>query len=154
MRITDAIRGEHAVYYAWLDEFEFLAKADASEIPISAFANRLQSVLGGHAMLEDQLLFEHLTDSNDLEKPLAKVKEDHHQLNEALKELTGVTEPTSARQKAEDVLELARQHFGREESSIFPYADKYLDDSLLLKLGETWADKRGVNLGSQPGSEV
>jgi len=149
MKITHALRGEHAVYYAWLEEFEQLASADDPSVSVPAFAALFQSALGGHAMLEDQLLFDRLESLEAAEEPLEAVREDHHELYGALGELRELDDGLEARELADEVVKLARAHFRREEETIFPVAERELDGQLLVEAGEEWAERRGVKLGGE-----
>lgn len=149
MKVTDAIRGEHAVYYAWLDEFEELVEGDDSPVSIPAFARLFQSALAGHAMLEDELLFGRLEGVEAAEEALEAVRDDHHRLNDGLSELVEMDDGSEARTVARDLIELAREHFGREETSVLPVAERELDDAVLEEAGGEWADRRGVLLGDE-----
>ncbi|MFB6263172.1 MAG: hemerythrin domain-containing protein [Bradymonadaceae bacterium] len=147
MEITDAIRGEHAVYYAWLDEFEELAGAESPDVAVPRFAALFQSALAGHAMLEDKLLFDRLASIDAAREPLEAVREDHHRLNDALTELRECDPGREGRERAGDIVDLAREHFRREEERIFPLAEEELRGEVLREAGAEWADRRDVHLG-------
>lgn len=149
MKITDAIRGEHAVYYAWLDELEQLASSEKPKVSIPAFCELFRSTLGTHAMLEDELLFGALDSIESAKEPLQEVRNDHRELYDMLNELCDVTDSSQARQLARQVVQLGRVHFTREEDTLFPLAEQHLDKKRLLDAGDEWAKRRNVCVGAK-----
>ena len=59
----------------------------------------------------------------------------------AVEDLTDLAE---AQQRLLHVVEIARQHFAKEEQILFNLAPESLGDEMLGDLGAEWAKRRGV----------
>jgi hemerythrin-like domain-containing protein len=44
------------------------------------------------------------------------------------------------------VLETSREHFGKEEASLFPEAEKVLGVEKLSEFGDKWAGQRNISI--------
>lgn len=162
MKITDALKGEHGVFYA---QFQFIenALADANLSTLQFLGAMLAAALEPHAQIEDESLFpaveaqigeagptqvmrmEHAEIESKLGQ-LAELKGMHNNIEGALAKLPKLDDAQQARHLLKDTLFLAREHFAKEEQVLFPMADQMLDAQTQDLLGMDWAERRGVVL--------
>ncbi|MBI4674274.1 MAG: hemerythrin domain-containing protein [Chloroflexi bacterium] len=173
MKITDALRGEHGVFYA---QFTLMQNTvDAATLnTIQTQGAMLAVALGSHAQIEDEILFPALEAEIGEHGPTRVMREEHVHIEELLmqlqlrqlpqlqtvRELTqahddiegklaqlpDVTSVDDARTMVYDLLYAAREHFAKEENVLFPLAEQLLSARALEELGAQWAERRGVVL--------
>ena len=68
----------------------------------------------------------------------------HADLDAAFERLRTATDVGAVRTLASSVVALAREHFSAEEELCFPLAEDALPQDRLLRLGDTWAARRGL----------
>lgn len=145
MRITDALLGEHGVFYA---QFEHLAEAlprTRNVEEVHSLAAFLAAALGPHAHLEDELLFSALEPYlGTAGGPLRVMRSEHDEIEGALDRVQQVHELEAARNLVRRALTVAREHFAKEEHVLFPMAAQFLGDNRLAELGAAWAQRRDV----------
>ncbi len=162
MKITDALRGEHCVFYA---QFKFIESslAEANLGTIQALGGMLAAALVPHATIENDVLFppieerigeggptmvmrmEHAEIEGSLGE-LADLKGTHDEIEGALSKLPNAKSTDDARRIVNGILVAAREHFGKEENVLFPMAEQYLTGDVLESLGAEWAARQGVVL--------
>jgi iron-sulfur cluster repair protein YtfE (RIC family) len=142
VKVTDAFLGEHAVFYAQFAACErTLAGADL--VGIRREAALIASALQTHAELENTLLFDDLQMRPGA--PMFHVMEQEHgAIENMLAQIQDTLDAERARILLLDVIEAARLHFMKEERMAFPAAEQMLGTAQLLRLGERWAEARGV----------
>ncbi len=165
MRITDALKGEHGVFYA---QFEFLENAigAANLATLQTLGAMLASALAPHAHIENEVLFPSIEERigvggpttvmrmehEHIEGMLARLQEireltqAHDEIEGALARLPGLDNADEARRLVRDVLFAAHEHFAKEENVLFPMAEQMLDERTLERLGREWAERRSVVL--------
>lgn len=147
MTITDALLGEHGVFYAQFRHLEEELPQAASAETIRARARLLAAALESHAALEDQLLFDRMEGVMPSDQgPLAVMREEHRHIENLLLDLKAVAGLTQAVELLNRVIEVARNHFAKEEAVLFPLAGRALEPAILQDLGREWARRRGVVL--------
>jgi iron-sulfur cluster repair protein YtfE (RIC family) len=160
MKITEALKGEHGVFYA---QFQFIDNAlpDANLATLKALGAMLAAALVPHAQIENDILFpaveaqigeggatqvmrmEHAEIEGKLGQ-LAELRGMHTDIEGALAtKLPTLDNADEARRMLKDILYLAREHFAKEESILFPMADQMLDARTQELLGMDWAERRG-----------
>lgn len=144
MKLTDALRGEHGVFYAQFDHLEQAVPAVEDLAILKAQAAMLASALATHAQLEEELLFRALDPHIGEMGPLSIMRADHEQIEEGLTQIPGLMDLAETQQQLLGIVELARQHFAREEQILFELAPESLGDEMLRDLGAKWAEQRGV----------
>ena len=144
MKLTDALRGEHGVFYAQFDYLEQAIPAAEDLASLKALTAMLASALATHAKLEEELLFQALDPYVGELGPLAVMRAEHEQVEGGLSEIPGLTDLAEAQQRLLYVVEIARQHFAKEEQILFNLAPESLGDEMLGDLGAEWAKRRGV----------
>ena len=148
MKVTEAFLGEHGVFYAQFDRLD-TAIPSAQTVPeVREQAALLASALMPHATLEDELLFSHLEGRLGAESgPLPVLRGEHDQIEDALASAQEARDLAGAKRDVLHAVELAREHFAKEEQILFPLAERVLDDRTLRELGELWARRRSVRVG-------
>ncbi len=167
MKITDALKGEHGVFYA---QFDLLEKTSATTdlAKIQAQGAMLAAGLVPHAQIENEILFPAMErilgeegptqvfrmEHEQIEGWLAQLQEvramlqAHDEIEAAFAKLPQTQDVAQAQRLAEDAIHLAREHFGKEEVMLFPMAESMLEERALENLGAEWAQRRGVVLQS------
>ena len=144
MLITDALLGEHGVFYLL---FQDLEKAIPTLETVAALTNRaapLSFSLEAHARLEDELLFTALEPHLGTQSgPLVVMRMEHDQIVNLLGRIESATELEQARALAAQMLQVTHGHFQKEEQVLFRMARQLLGEEQLSALGAKWAQRRG-----------
>ena len=144
MKITDALLGEHGVFYAQFSHLEQVVPQLADLALVQAHGAMLTAALETHAHLEEELLFSALGPHLGQGGPLAVMRMEHEQIEEGLARLPGLGDVAPARQLLLQVVQVARGHFAKEERVLYPMAQQALGDATLAALGARWAAQREV----------
>lgn len=145
MKITDALLGEHGVFYAMFERIETLLAEDAAAAP--RLASLLESALAPHAAIENDHLFAALDPVMGPGGPLAVMRAEHDTIERALGGACRAEDPQEAKNLLLSVIDTARDHFAKEEQVLFPMARQALGDDRLEQLNRAWADRRRVQVG-------
>jgi len=146
MKMTDALLGEHAVFYAIFDNLEKQIPGIESLDNLKSLAELLAAPLIGHAMLENEELFTALDPQLGGQGPLEVMRGEHGEIEGTLQDAANATDLKDLKQQLLRILQVARNHFGKEENVLFPMALSHLGEGKLTALGNTWAEKRKVTL--------
>ncbi len=144
MKITDALLGEHGVFYAQFSHLEQVIPQLADLALVQAQGALLTAALETHAHLEEELLFSALDPHLGQGGPLAVMRMEHQQIEEGLARLPGLGERALAQQLLLQVVQVARGHFAKEEQVLYPMAQQVLGEAKLVELGASWAERRQV----------
>jgi hemerythrin-like domain-containing protein len=147
MKVTDALLGEQAVFYA---QFDYLEKNIPSAKDLESVKNQgamLTAALASHAHLEDELLFTALeAHVNPQFGPLAVMRMEHNEIEGSLERLQKVQDLLEAKNLLLHAVQTARAHFAKEEQALFPIAMQMLETNALNQLGAKWAETRKVSV--------
>ncbi len=147
MKLTDALLGEHGVFYA---QFDYLEQSipQAQDLPlVKSQGAMLAAALAPHAHLENDLLFAALESHLDPQAgPLAVMRAEHNEIEGSLERLQGVADLSEAQKLLLHVIHTARTHFAKEEQILFHLAQDLLDATTLSRLGTKWAAARNVQI--------
>ena len=146
MKITDAFLGEHAVFYAQFGYMEQVIPGATSVMQVKTQGAMLKAALEGHAKLEEELLFKNLESHIGPQGPLAVMRAEHDEIERSLESLPSIQELAQAQALLLKVIEVARNHFAKEEQILYPIAQQTLSPENLSDLGSEWAAHRSVNL--------
>ena len=147
MKLTDALLGEHAVFYILFNQIEELAGVEGSMAQIRAANTVLAAIVESHAGIEEELLFPALEPHLGREGgPLAVMRAEHEEIARLLWRIEEAEHEPEAMAAVEAALAQCREHFGKEEQVLFPMAIQFLDEDTLLRLGRSWAEARAVHL--------
>ena len=144
MLITDALLGEHGVFYLLFQDIE---KALPALDSVAALQNRVAPLafsLEAHASLEDELLFTALEPHLGTQGgPLAVMRMEHDQIVNLLERIPSVPDLAQGRVLAAQMIEVSRAHFRKEEQVLFRMARQLLGEEQFSALGAKWAQRRG-----------
>ena len=146
MKLTDALLGEHGVLYALFFRIEAVTATAQSVAQIHEAAAVLRAVVLSHAKLEDELLFPALETHLGTNGPLAIMRAEHDEIEHALGQIEEAQDLDDGTDCVTSALSLVRDHFQKEEEVLFSVARQALDDETQLRLGEAWAEARGVTI--------
>jgi hemerythrin-like domain-containing protein len=146
MKVTEALLGEHGVFYVQFDHLEQSLPAVASLDWAKAQAILLQSAISAHAQLEDELLFSALDNHLGQGGPVAVMRMEHEEIEGTLNAIPEIQNVETICSRLLGVIQVARQHFMKEEQILFPLADQVLGSEQLHALGERWAERRRVDV--------
>lgn len=149
MRLTDALLGEHGVFYAEFDRLDSCIPYVATAAEVREEAALLAAGLVSHARLEDMLLFDELERRALLDPALiATMREEHTAIAGKLDRAQATGDRELAGELLLEAVATAREHFSKEERLAFPAADAALGAARLEELASWWAAERGVFLAA------
>ena len=149
MDLTQALLGEHGVFYAQFDQLEKTASS-GTLAGVQAQAGLIAVALLGHASLEDDLLFTALEPQLGTQAgPLAVMRMEHIEIEGAFQRIARANDLEEASGLVREVLQTLRDHFAKEEQVLFPMAAQVLGPGRLVEMGGRWADARKVSIGRQ-----
>jgi hemerythrin-like domain-containing protein len=146
MKITDALLGEHGVFYAQFDHLDQLVPAVERVADIRTQAALLGAALATHANIEEELLFKSLDPHPEAAGPLNVMRREHQVVEGTLGQIPTVAELDQSKELFLDLIEVARQHFAKEERILFHMASSLLGEAKLGELGSNWAKRRKVTV--------
>ena len=146
MKVTEALLGEHGVFYVQFDHLEQTLPAVTSLDWVKAQAALIQSAISTHAQLEDELLFSAMDHHLGQGGPVAVMRMDHEEIEGTLNAIPEIQNVETICSRLLGVIQVARQHFMKEEQILFPLADQVLGFEQLQDLGERWAERRRVDV--------
>ena len=145
MKVTDALLGEHAIFYAQFDYLEKNIPAAQDLTLVKSQGAMLTAALATHAHMEDELLFVALeAHMNPESGPLAVMRMEHNEIEGSLMRLREAGDLAAAKILLLHALQTARAHFAKEEQVLFPMAGQLLEANKLIQLGKQWAGLRKV----------
>jgi iron-sulfur cluster repair protein YtfE (RIC family) len=145
MRVTDALLGEHGLIYALFAHVDAALARAATVDAARVLAGVVDVALRSHAQLEDELLFPMLEAKIGPMGPLAVMREEHREIEEALDDASGATEVSEIVAAIRRAIDIARPHFQKEEVVLFPLASRAIPAAELDRLGAQWAKLRHVD---------
>ncbi|MBT3990138.1 MAG: hemerythrin domain-containing protein [Rhodospirillaceae bacterium] len=149
MRLTDALRGEHAILYEiFAGVRETLDESDEIAVIRTAVA-LLERNLMSHAAIEDEILFPELDTHIKGMGPLEMMRSEHQGIDEYLEAIRNETDVAQLKKQTGQLLELAFNHFQKEEMALFGMAEQFLSEDELTALGDKWASRRKVDVQGQ-----
>jgi hemerythrin-like domain-containing protein len=144
MKLTDALRGEHAVLYqlfGYLDET--IRKSDDMR-ELRGAVSVLDRLVVSHARIEEDLLFPRLESHLGEMGPLAVMRAEHSRIDALLDAARQENDVAALKSLIGELLQLAYGHFHKEESVLFDMAERFLGGAALTEMGEQWAAIRNV----------
>lgn len=145
MKLTDALLGEHALLYETFDHLRAATAAGGTRDILGALPV-LERLLTAHARVEEDLLFPNLEPRLGPMGPLAVMRAEHRELDELLLSAKTTNDPAGLKALVGRLLDLAVDHFRKEEVVLFHMAERILDEDTLARLGAQWAERRRVTL--------
>lgn len=142
--VIDGLLGEHALFYALFDGLEAVLPDVETHYEVHRHARVLEAALASHAEVEETCLLEDLAQAIPEAGPVEEMHGEHETIRNALRDALAADGLDEARRELLFTVDLARDHFEKEERMLFPKAEKALDDETLVELGQRWAKRRGV----------
>ena len=139
MRLTDALRAEHAVFHTLFDTLDRSAHMLTEIGQVHTAARLLGSVLQFHGEAEDKLLMPIIEPLLSELGQDEKFHEEHHAIDEGLEKILACHDLNVANRALERVVQIARAHFDLEERVVFPLTEERVNAASLEKLGREWA---------------
>ena len=147
MLITDALLGEHGIFYLLFQDIEGALPTLESVAALTNRAAPLSFSLEAHARLEDELLFTALEPHLGTQGgPLAVMRMEHDQIVNVLGRIESATDLEQGRALATQMIEVSRSHFQKEEQVLFRMARQFLGKEQLSALGAKWSQCRKIHL--------
>jgi hemerythrin-like domain-containing protein len=145
MKITDALLAEHAIFYALFDRLEELNDETDSIAALQFAMDLLAPVLVSHAKVEDELLFPRL-ESRRKDGPLGAMRSEHQQIEDLFAGVHSVGDLDALRGRVQEMIDVAREHFQKEDEIVLPVAVEAVEEDALERLGQQWARLRQVSV--------
>lgn len=146
MQITQALLGEHGVLYALFEYVENGLAGMETLAEVQRAAAALTATLGSHARIENEILFPSLEPQLGPGGPLPVMREEHDEIESALEDIANAASRDAAVNQLRDTLQIARDHFAKEEQVLFAMAQQMLDGAELDRMGAMWAEARKVRV--------
>ena len=147
MTITDALLGEHGVFYAQFDYLENVLPSSDDLTSIKALGAMLAAAFVPHAKSENELLFPLLEPHLGKETgPVVVMRLEHDRIEQGLSRLPAVDDASEANGLVLSVVHDAREHFAKEEQILYPAALEVLGAEHLTQIAQDWARRRGVHV--------
>ena len=99
-------------------------------------------------MRETNLAYAALDHVLDDRGELARMFQDHHELDDRLKSVHATKNCSEARRLLKATIASAREHFRMEEEALFPFVEKTLAPESLEELGRYWVERNAEAIGT------
>ncbi len=147
MKITKALLGEHGVFYGQFDYLEQVLPGTGAVEQVQKLAGLLAAGLEPHAKIENEILFPQLEAILGAEAgPVPVMRMEHDEIESSLAQAQASRDLDQARNLVLHAIDVAREHFSKEEHVLFPMAEQVLDAETLERLGDQWAERRRVRI--------
>jgi len=133
--ITNFLATEHALFCELFDEIDHLLPDVQTVAEVRLIARLVEGVLARHADVEQNLAYVALDHVLAERGELNHLYQDHHEIDECLQHAALASEFTKAVQFLKSGIKASREHFRREEESVFPLFEKLFDPAALAALG-------------------
>jgi hemerythrin-like domain-containing protein len=143
--ITEALIMEHAVFCEVFDQIERVLAGSNSATEVQLLASVVEGLLRGHGETETNLAYSALDHALADRGALDRLHQDHHEIDDHFKRIHRTTEPAEAQLLLKKALAATRDHFRREEKTVFPVLEKTLLPETLRTLGRKWTERHSVS---------
>ncbi len=133
--ITNFLTTEHSVFCELFDEIDRLLPDVRTVAEVRLFSRLVEGVLSRHADVEQNLAYAALDQALAEKGELNQLYQDHEEIDACLHHATVATELVEAVRSLRAGLKFSREHFRREEETIFPLFEKLFDPAALEALG-------------------
>jgi hemerythrin-like domain-containing protein len=135
-KITDALVTEHVVFRTLFDYIERALPALETAAEARLLAGLMEALLRRHSDTETNLAYVALDHMLDSRSELDCLHEDHKEIDARLQRVQSTGDCAQARRLLKAALRASRDHFLREERTVFPLIEKVLHDPMLHELGK------------------
>jgi hemerythrin-like domain-containing protein len=144
--ITQALAMEHAVFRNVFDQIERVLDGTQSATEVKLLASVVEGLLDGHGEAETNLAYAALDHALADRGALNRLHQDHREIDGRFQQLQRVAEAGEARRLLREALAVTREHFRREEKSVFPVLERTLQPDTLGRLGRKWRETHSVSV--------
>jgi hemerythrin-like domain-containing protein len=143
--ITQALVMEHTVFRKVFDQIERVLNGAPSASEVKLLAMVVEGMLRTHGETETHLAYSALDQALADRGALNRLHQDHHEIDDRFKRLQRATDAAEARHLLKTALAATREHFRREEKTVFPILEQTLQPDTLWTLGREWMDGHSVS---------
>ena len=133
--ITNFLTTEHALFCELFDEIDHLLPEVRTVAEVRLLSRLVEGVLSRHADVEQNLAYAALDHALAEKGELNQLYQDHQEIDVCLQHATLAAEFIEAVRFLRAGLKATREHFRREEQTIFPLFEKLFDPAALEALG-------------------
>jgi hemerythrin-like domain-containing protein len=142
--ITGALVMEHAIFREVFDQIERVLADAPSAAEVKLLASVVEGLLARHAEAETNLAYTALDHALADRGALDRLHQDHHEIDHQFKRLRRETDAVEAQHRLKRALAATREHFRREERTVFPMLEQTLQPDTLGLLGRKWMENHSV----------
>ncbi len=142
MTILEMLEAEHATFTTLFDQVEKLLPELDSPKEIKLLGRLTEALLRGHAELETNLAYAALDHILEQRGQLDHLYQDHKEIDARLERVQSAKGAAEARRLLRAALQASRDHFEREERTVFRLIPQLLPGEALTELGAAWARQR------------
>jgi hemerythrin-like domain-containing protein len=142
--ITKALIMEHAVFCAVFDQIERVLAGAPSAPEVKLLASVVEGLLSRHAETETNLAYSVLDHALADRGALRRLHQDHQEIDHQFKRLQRAADAAEAQHRLKRALAATREHFRREEATVFPMLEQTLQPDTLWALGRQWMEQHSV----------
>ena len=133
--ITNFLTTEHTVFCEMFNEIDRLLPDVRTVTEVRLLSRLVEGVLSRHADVEQNLAYAALDHALAEKGELNQLYQDHEEIDACLHHATLAEEFTEAMRFLRAGLKASREHFRREEETIFPLFEKLFNPAALEALG-------------------
>ena len=133
--ITNFLTTEHAVFCELFDEIDSLLQDVRTVAELRLLSRLVEGVLSRHADVEQNLAYAALDQALAEKGELKQLYQDHEEIDASFHHATLAADFVEAVRFLKAGLKTSREHFRREEESVFPLFEKLFDPAALEALG-------------------
>jgi len=133
--VANFLTTEHALFCELFDELERLLPDVRTVAEVRLLSRLVEGVLSRHADVEQNLAFAALDQALAEKGELNQLYQDHQEIDSCLQHATLAAEFGEALRFLRSGLKASREHFRREEETVFPLFEKLFDPAALEALG-------------------
>jgi hemerythrin-like domain-containing protein len=142
--ITKVLVMEHAIYNDVFDQIERLLSTPKSTAEVKTLASFVEGLLNTHGETETNMAYSALDQALADRGALNRLYQDHHEIDDHLKRVHQTEDPVEARRLLKIALAVTREHFRREEKTVFPLLENTLQSETLTALGSKWTESHAL----------
>jgi hemerythrin-like domain-containing protein len=139
MTITDALIAEHRVFTDLFDHIEGVLPTLTTLAEVKLLAALVGHLLQSHADAEKNLAYVALDHALKDKGPVERLHQDHHEIDASLAQVGSARRLPDACRLFKAAIAAGREHFQREEQSVFPLLEGMLERETLAALGAAHA---------------
>jgi hemerythrin-like domain-containing protein len=146
--IIQTLSMEHAAFCKVFEQVERVLSATHSTTEVQMLASVVEGLLAGHGEMETNLAYAALDHILADRGALKQLYQDHHEIDDHFKRIHLATDPAVALRLLKKALAATREHFRREEKTIFPMLAKTLQPDTLWILGGQWKQPAAASVAT------